>query len=98
MPSSPHSGPGTPTAPTRVGTDTPDERSPVSDGLEITPFQPSDVAELLVLQRCCWVQEAIANDSLAVPPCPPSLSSDPPMQRAPGTFAIPRVGARNVTL
>ena len=48
--------------------DTPDERSPVSDGLEITPFQPSDVAELLVLQRCCWVQEAIANDSLDIPP------------------------------
>ncbi len=41
---------------------------------------------------------AVTCHSLAVPPCPPSLSSDPPMQRAPGTFAIPRVGARNVTL
>ncbi len=40
----------------------------MSDGLEITPFQPSDVAELLVLQRCCWVQEAIANNSLDIPP------------------------------
>jgi GNAT superfamily N-acetyltransferase len=29
--------------------------------------QPSDVAELVVLQRCCWVQEAIANDTLVVP-------------------------------
>lgn len=51
-----------------MGTDTPDERATVSDGLEITPFMPSDVAELLVLQRCCWVEEAIANDSLDIPP------------------------------
>lgn len=28
---------------------------------------PSDVAELVVLQRCCWVQEAIANDTFDVP-------------------------------
>lgn len=26
-----------------------------------------DAAELLVLQRCCWVDEAIANDTLDVP-------------------------------
>jgi GNAT superfamily N-acetyltransferase len=41
------------------------------------PFPPSggslasagagDVAELLVLQRCCWVDEAILNDTLAIP-------------------------------
>lgn len=30
-------------------------------------FDQSDLAELVVLQRCCWVQEAIANDTLAVP-------------------------------
>lgn len=40
----------------------------MTDGLQIEPFTPSDVAELLVLQRCCWVQEALANDSLEVPP------------------------------
>ncbi|BDH59318.1 GNAT family N-acetyltransferase [Tsukamurella sp. PLM1] len=40
----------------------------MTDGLQITPFQSSDVAELLVLQRCCWVQEAIANDTLEIPP------------------------------
>ncbi|MCB0911556.1 MAG: NAD(P)H-dependent oxidoreductase [Propionibacteriaceae bacterium] len=27
----------------------------------------ADAAELLVLQRCCWVDEAIANNTLAVP-------------------------------
>ncbi len=27
---------------------------------------PADAAELLVLQRCCWVEEAIANDTLDV--------------------------------
>jgi GNAT superfamily N-acetyltransferase len=26
-----------------------------------------DAAELCVLQRCCWVAEAIANDTLAIP-------------------------------
>jgi tRNA (guanine37-N1)-methyltransferase len=29
---------------------------------------PSDAAEVLVLQRCCWIGEAIANNDLAVPP------------------------------
>ncbi|MGH3095169.1 MAG: GNAT family N-acetyltransferase [Streptosporangiales bacterium] len=29
-------------------------------------MQEADLAELLVLQRCCWVQEAIANDTLQI--------------------------------
>jgi NAD(P)H-dependent FMN reductase/GNAT superfamily N-acetyltransferase len=37
------------------------------DGLTLTTAGPDDVAELLVLQRCCWVAEAIANDTLDVP-------------------------------
>ena len=37
-------------------------------GLTIAPVTPGDLAELLVLQRCCWVQEAIANDTLDIPP------------------------------
>ena len=32
---------------------------------EIVPAQPGDAGELLTLQRACWVQEALANDSLA---------------------------------
>ena len=28
--------------------------------------RPDDAAELLVLQRCCWVAEAIANDTLDI--------------------------------
>ncbi|GAB3130126.1 GNAT family N-acetyltransferase [Tsukamurella serpentis] len=39
-----------------------------NDGLSVTPFEPHDVAELLVLQRCCWVSEALANNSLAIAP------------------------------
>ncbi|MEH1031173.1 bifunctional NAD(P)H-dependent oxidoreductase/GNAT family N-acetyltransferase [Micromonospora profundi] len=38
------------------------------DGLRLTTAQPDDLAELLVLQRCCWVQEAIANDTLDLAP------------------------------
>jgi GNAT superfamily N-acetyltransferase len=33
----------------------------------VTQFSPADLAELVVLQRCCWVQEAIVNDTLDVP-------------------------------
>ncbi len=32
---------------------------------EIVPATPGDAGELLTLQRACWVQEALANDSLA---------------------------------
>jgi GNAT superfamily N-acetyltransferase len=35
--------------------------------LNVAEFAPEDLAELLVLQRCCWVQEAILNDTLDVP-------------------------------
>jgi NAD(P)H-dependent FMN reductase len=37
------------------------------DEIRIAPVQPGDLAELLVLQRCCWVQEALANESLDIP-------------------------------
>jgi NAD(P)H-dependent FMN reductase/GNAT superfamily N-acetyltransferase len=35
--------------------------------LRVAPLRPGDLAELLVLQRCCWVQEAFANDTLNIP-------------------------------
>ncbi|QNE20133.1 GNAT family N-acetyltransferase [Kribbella qitaiheensis] len=34
---------------------------------EIVPAVLADAAELLVLQRCCWVEEALANDRLDLP-------------------------------
>ncbi|MFD9891768.1 GNAT family N-acetyltransferase [Amycolatopsis sp. NPDC059027] len=43
-----------------------DELSAVP-GADIAPLLPGECPELLVLQRCCWVQEAIANDTLAIP-------------------------------
>ena len=33
-------------------------------GCQVRRFDPADLA---VLQRCCWVQEAIANDMLTIP-------------------------------
>ncbi len=36
-------------------------------GLSLTPATADDAAELLVLQRCCWMQEAMANDTLDIP-------------------------------
>ncbi|RKN51052.1 bifunctional NAD(P)H-dependent oxidoreductase/GNAT family N-acetyltransferase [Micromonospora endolithica] len=44
-----------------------DPAGPV-DGLRLAPARGDDLAELLVLQRCCWVQEALANDTLDLPP------------------------------
>lgn len=35
-------------------------------GLSISLAVASDLAELLVLQRCCWVQEALDNDTLDI--------------------------------
>lgn len=34
----------------------------------------ADAPELLVLQRCCWVAEAIANDTLDIPPLHETLT------------------------
>jgi GNAT superfamily N-acetyltransferase len=34
---------------------------------------PDDCPEVTVLQRCCWVEEAIANDTLAIPALHESL-------------------------
>jgi GNAT superfamily N-acetyltransferase len=34
----------------------------------LLPGTPDDAPEVLVLQRCCWVTEAIANDTLDIPP------------------------------
>jgi NAD(P)H-dependent FMN reductase/GNAT superfamily N-acetyltransferase len=43
-----------------------DVEAPLS-GIRVNPVHTSDLAELLVLQRCCWVQEAIANNTLDIP-------------------------------
>ncbi|RZT84173.1 acetyltransferase (GNAT) family protein [Pseudonocardia sediminis] len=36
-------------------------------GAVLAPAGAADAAEILVLQRCCWVTEAIENDRLDVP-------------------------------
>ncbi|WP_189243431.1 bifunctional NAD(P)H-dependent oxidoreductase/GNAT family N-acetyltransferase [Planobispora rosea] len=36
-------------------------------GSYVRALTPDDAAEVLVLQRCCWVEEATANDTLAIP-------------------------------
>ena len=39
----------------------------------LSPIDADDVAELLVLQRCCWVQEALANQTLDIAPLTETL-------------------------
>lgn len=36
-------------------------------GSYVRPLTPDDAPEVTVLQRCCWVEEAVANDTLDVP-------------------------------
>ncbi|MFI6265848.1 GNAT family N-acetyltransferase [Micromonospora sp. NPDC051006] len=53
----------------RTGTDGEDASTAVPvEGLRLSTARPDDLAELLVLQRCCWVQEALANDTLDLAP------------------------------
>lgn len=40
--------------------------NPPHAALVLAPVGRADLAELLVLQRCCWVQEAIANATLQI--------------------------------
>jgi len=47
--------------------------SQVPGGEEIVPATRADAPELLVLQRACWVQEALVNDSLDIPALHESL-------------------------
>ncbi|GHF22266.1 GNAT family N-acetyltransferase [Pseudolysinimonas yzui] len=42
-------------------------------GLRIARAEAGDAPELLVLQRACWVAEALANDTLAIPALHESL-------------------------
>jgi GNAT superfamily N-acetyltransferase len=39
---------------------------PIPDAV-LAEASAADVPEILVLQRCCWVTEALLNDSLAIP-------------------------------
>ena len=39
----------------------------VADGLDVRPAQPADAAELAVLQRACWLSEAVANATFDIP-------------------------------
>ncbi|MEU9833245.1 GNAT family N-acetyltransferase [Streptosporangium sp. NPDC048047] len=42
-------------------------------GSYVRALTPDDAPEVLVLQRCCWVEEAVANDTLAIPALEESL-------------------------
>jgi len=48
--------------------------SRVTDGLALDRATLSDAAELLTLQRACWVQEAQANETLDIPALHESLA------------------------
>ncbi|MGN0062944.1 MAG: tRNA (guanosine(37)-N1)-methyltransferase TrmD [Nocardioides sp.] len=41
-------------------------RIPVADATTLEVAQPDDAGEILTLQRACWVQEALANDTLEI--------------------------------
>lgn len=47
-------------------TPSPSPEQPPIDAATLSPAVDADAGELLVLQRCCWVEEAIANDTLDI--------------------------------
>jgi len=47
--------------------------SRLAEGLELVPATRGDAGELLVLQRACWTQEALANAMLDIPALHESL-------------------------
>lgn len=53
-----------------VGAPNRDEPAPATAAPtdDLRPARADDAAELLVLQRACWVPEAIANDTFEIPP------------------------------
>ena len=50
-----------------------ESEAPPTEGVVLERATPDDAAELLVLQRCCWVEEAIANETLDIPALHESL-------------------------
>lgn len=42
--------------------------APEHAGITIAPARDDDAGELLVLQRCCWVEEAVVNATLDIQP------------------------------
>lgn len=44
-----------------------DALAAVLPGSTVGLFEPGDLAELVVLQRCCWVSEAILNSTFDIP-------------------------------
>lgn len=53
--------------PLREAADDEADEGPVP-GSYVRRLTPDDAAEVTVLQRCCWVDEALANDTLALAP------------------------------
>jgi GNAT superfamily N-acetyltransferase len=63
----------------------------VHGDLTLLPATTADAAEVLVLQRACWVTEAIANDTLDIPPLHEEL---PDVEAWIGTAWVLRDGPR----
>ncbi|KRB77264.1 transposase [Nocardioides sp. Root190] len=66
--------------------------SVLDDGSPIVRAVAGDAPELLVLQRACWVQEALANDSLDIPALHESYDDVVAWLRVWDTWVVRRAG------
>ena len=66
--------------------------SVLDDGTPIVRAVAGDAAELLTLQRACWVQEALANDTLDIPALHESLDDVVAWLRDWDTWVVRRAG------
>ncbi|GAA1939279.1 GNAT family N-acetyltransferase [Amycolatopsis minnesotensis] len=69
-----------------------DEKGPFA-GAHLSLATPEDCAELLVLQRCCWMQEALVNDTLDIPALHESLEDVREWTKTWSTWVV-RLGPR----
>lgn len=66
--------------------------SVLDDGTPIVRATPADAAEILTLQRACWVQEALANDRLDIPALHESYDDVRAWLREWDTYVVRRAG------
>ncbi|TWG98385.1 tRNA (guanine37-N1)-methyltransferase [Nocardioides sp. J9] len=66
--------------------------SVLEDGTPIVRAVPGDAGELLTLQRACWVQEALDNDTLDIPALHESLDDIVAWMQEWDTWVVRRAG------
>lgn len=66
--------------------------SRVTDGWQVSPATRADAGEILTLQLACWVSEALANDTLSIPPLHEGLADVEASLQSWDTYVVREAG------